>query len=241
LPDPVLGVVRYLALINGLIAVFNLIPAFPLDGGRVFRAALWHWKGDFRWATRIAARVGETFGFLMIAFGVVNILTGNFVGGMWWFLIGLFLRAAAGASHYQLLTRRIFEGEPVRRFMSVDPVAVAPEISIRRFVEDYVYEYHYDLFPVAERERLIGCVASRQVKAVPRDEWNRHTIAEIMEPCTRENMIDAETDAVKAISIMRQSGNSRLMVVENDRLVGIVALKDMLELFALKMDLEGPE
>jgi Zn-dependent protease/CBS domain-containing protein len=241
LPEPVLGVVEYLAFINLILASFNLVPAFPLDGGRAFRAALWYFKGDLRKATQTASRTGQGFGLLLMALGAVQVVVGNFIGGMWWFLIGLFVRTAASASYQQLLARRLFEGEPVRRFMTADPVAVTPWLSIHAFVEGYIYQYHYDLFPVIEDDRLIGCVGIREVKTVPREQWDLRRVADILLPCTPENTVGAETDAVKAMSIMRQSGNSRLMVVEGERLVGILALKDMLELFALKMDLEGPE
>lgn len=241
LPEPALGVVEYLAFINLILGSFNLVPAFPLDGGRAFRAALWYFKGDLRKATQTASRTGRGFGMLLMALGALNVVTGNFVGGMWWFLIGLFVHSAATASYQQLLVRRIFEGEPVRRFMTTDPVAVPPWISVRDFVENYVYQYHYDLFPVLDDERLVGCVGTRQVKTVRREEWDLCRIAAILTACGPENTIDSDTDAVKAMSIMRQTGNSRLMVVEGGRLVGIIALKDMLDFFALKMNLEGPE
>jgi len=241
LPVPILGVIEYLALVNVILGGFNLVPAFPLDGGRAFRAAMWYFKGDLRKATQSASRMGQGFGTLLMALGVLQVVLGNFVGGMWWFLIGLFLRTAAMASYQQLLTRRIFEGEPVRRFMSPDPVAVTPWLSIEAFVEGYVYDYHYDLFPVVEDHRLLGSAGIREVKMLPREEWARRRVADILAPCTAANTVGAETDAVKAMAIMRQSGNTRLMVVEDGRLVGMLVLKDMLELFALKMDLEGAE
>lgn len=237
-PDTVLGVTRYLAFINGLLAAFNVIPAFPLDGGRVLRAALWHWKANLRWATRIASKVGVTFAFLLIGLGVVNVLGGNVVGGVWWFLIGLFLRGAASASYYQLETRRAMEGEPVQRFMVADPVTVPPGISVRAFVDNYVYTSHHDLYPVADDTRLFGCVGIREVRQAARDKWDWITVDRIATPCSEENTIDAKTDAVKALSQMQRTGNSRLMVTENGQLVGIVTLKDMLKLLALKIDLE---
>jgi Zn-dependent protease/CBS domain-containing protein len=240
-PEAVLGVTRYLAFINGLLAAFNVIPAFPLDGGRVLRAALWYWKADLRWATRIASQVGVSFAYILIALGVLNVLGGNFVGGMWWFLIGLFLRGAASAGYYQLETRRAMEGEPVRRFMVADPVTVSPDISVRAFVDDYVYTSHHDLYPVSEGLRLLGCVGIREVREAPRDKWDWMTVGRIATPCSEDNTIDAGADAVKALSRMQRSGNSRLMVTENGQLVGIVTLKDMLKLLALKIDLEGVE
>lgn len=241
IPEAVLGVTRYLAFINGLLAAFNVIPAFPLDGGRVLRAALWYWKADLRRATRIASQVGVTFAFLLIALGVLNLLGGNVIGGMWWVLIGLFLRGAASAGYYQLETRRAMEGEPVRRFMVPNPVTVPPEISVRTFVDDYVYASHHDLYPVTDNSRLLGCVGIREVRAAPRDKWDWIDVGRIATPCSEENTIDANADAVQALSRMQRSGNSRLMVTENGRLVGIVTLKDMLKLLALKIDLEGVE
>lgn len=236
--EAILGVARYLAAINGLLALFNLVPAFPLDGGRVFRAALWHWTGDLRRATRIATRSGEFFGLGLILLGVFSILTGNFVGGMWWFLIGLFLRGAAGASYAQLVTRQAFEGEPVSRFMTRRPVAVPPWLPLRDLVEDYIYRYHFDLFPVVADARPLGLVGARQVKQVPQDEWPNRTVAEVLVPCAEDNTVTPATDAVKALAIMRRSGNSRLLVVDDGRLVGIISLKDLLAFLGLKIDLE---
>jgi len=240
LPVAVTGVLGYLAFINLLLGGFNLIPAFPMDGGRMLRAALWYWRGDLRQATRIASGAGKGFGMALMLLGLLNVVTGNFIGGMWWFLIGLFVRNAAEASYQQLIVRRLFEGEPVRRFMTHETVAVPPGLPLRSFVEDYVYEYHYDLFPVVSGQRLVGCVATRQLKTVQRQEWERLTVGDLMMPCTAENTVDPGMDAIEAMSLMRRSGVSRLIVAVGDRLVGIVVLKDMLELFSLKMDLEEP-
>ncbi len=240
LPVPFTGVLVYLSFVNLLLGGFNLIPAFPLDGGRMLRAALWYWRGDLRQATRIASGAGKGFGLLLMMLGALNIVTGNFIGGMWWFVIGLFVRGAAEASYQQLLAKRQFEGEPVRRFMTHDTVAVSPDLSLRSFVEDYVYEYHYDLFPVVAGQGLVGCVGARQVKTVPREDWERHSVGEIMSPCTEENTVDPGMDAIEAMALMRRTGASRLIVAVGDRLVGIVVLKDMLEFFSLKIDLEGP-
>jgi Zn-dependent protease len=240
-PVSVLGVSGYLAFINVVLAVFNLVPAFPLDGGRALRAALWFWKGDLRWATRFASRSGEVFGIVLICLGVLSVLTGDFIGGMWLSLIGLFLRGAASASYYQLMTRRVFEGEPVSRFMTLDPVTVPPWLSVERLVEDYIYGYHYDLFPVVEEGNLIGLVSTRQVREVPRPDWGVARVADILVPCGPDNTIGPRADAVKALSIMRRSGNSRLMVAEDGRLLGVIALKDLLAFLGLKMDLERLE
>jgi Zn-dependent protease/predicted transcriptional regulator len=237
--EPINGVVQYLAYINGLLAFFNLVPAFPLDGGRVLRSILWGLKKNLRWATRISSRIGSGFGILLILLGAFQFLRGNFIGGMWWFLIGMFLRGAAKTSYQQLLLRKALEGEIVQRFMKTDPVTVTPSRSVEQLVQDYIYKYHYKMFPIVEdRDRLVGCVTTKQVKEIPREEWRQRRVGEIATQCSAESAIDPGVDAMKALSIMNKTGNSRLMVTEGNRLVGVIALKDMLRFLALKVELE---
>jgi Zn-dependent protease/CBS domain-containing protein len=237
--EPINGVVQYLAFINGLLAGFNLIPAFPLDGGRVLRSILWGWKKSLRRATRISSKIGSGFGILLIVLGAFQFLKGNFIGGMWWFLIGMFLRGAAKTSYQQLLLRKALEGEPVKRFMKTDPITVAPSLSVERLVEDYIYKYHYKMFPVIEStDSLVGCVTTKQVKEIPREEWAQRRVGEIATQCSTENTINPQFDAMKALSIMSKTGTSRLMVTEGNRLVGVIALKDLLKFLSLKVELE---
>lgn len=238
-PVAAVGVIAYLSLINALLAAFNLLPAFPLDGGRVLRAALWKWKGDLRWATRVATRAGSGFSLGFMFLGVLTLLfRGDVIDGLWWFLIGLFLRRAGTASYEQVLLQQAFEGEPVRRFMTDNPITVPANISIAELVESYIYHYHYKLFPVTADGRLVGCITPREVKTVPREQWSRHTVGSVAQPCGPENAIAPETDAVQALATMRRTGRARLMVVADGRLVGVVTLKDLLEFFALKVELE---
>jgi len=239
LSEPINGVVGYLGWINGILAGFNLLPAFPLDGGRILRSILWSARNNLRWATYISSRIGSGFGIFFIVLGVIQIFQGNFVGGMWWFLIGMFLQSAAKMSYQQLLTRKALEGEPIRRFMKTDPVTVSPSVSLEHLVEDYVYKYHFKMFPVVEdSDRLLGCITTKQVKEIPREDWGRKTVGEFASQCSPENSIEPQADAMRALSIMNRTGNSRLMVVEKGRLVGIISLKDMLELLSLKVELE---
>jgi len=236
--EPVTGVFSYLWYINFLLAAFNLLPVFPLDGGRVFRSVLWSWKNNVRWATRIASRIGSGFGLLLIFLGVLSVIRGSFVSGIWWFLIGLFLRDASRMSYKSLLMRRALEGESVKCFMKSNPVTAPTSISIDKFVEDYIYKHHFKMFPIVDDGKLIGCISTREVKDIPQEEWSQHTVGEFSKPCSSINTIAPETDAMKALSIMHQTGKSRLMVVESNRLVGIVVLKDLLKFLSLKLDLE---
>jgi Zn-dependent protease/CBS domain-containing protein len=240
-PVPVIGVLSYLAVINLVLVAFNAVPAFPLDGGRVLRSALWRSRSNLRWATRVTSRIGAGFGLLLIALGVFSVLTGNFIGGMWWALIGLFVRGAAQSSYQQLLLRQVLEGEEVRRFMNDQPISVDRSLSVEELVEGYIYRYHHKLFPVVDRERLVGCITSRQVKQLPREEWNRQTVGAIAVPCNDDNTVAPDEDAMRALAKMSRSANSRLLVVEEDRLLGILALKDLLRFFSLKIELEDIE
>ncbi len=239
LPKAIPIVVSYLASINGLLVAFNLIPAFPLDGGRVLRAVLWSLKGSLKWATRITCAIGSAFGFLLIMLGVLSVVAGNFIGGMWWFLIGMFLRGAAQMSYQQLLVRRALEGEPVSRFMQPQVHTVPPNVSVEDFVDNYVYRYHHKMFPVADDGTLVGCMTTRKIRDLPQSEWSEHTVQEVAEVCSDENTIDADADATEALAKMSQNGHSRLIVVHNGELRGVIGLKDMMKFISLKVELEG--
>jgi Zn-dependent protease/predicted transcriptional regulator len=240
-PGQVMGVLYYLFYMNWVLAAFNLFPAFPLDGGRILRATLWKWKNNLKWATKKASAVGRGFGLFLILLGVVNLLLGNFIGGFWLFLIGMFLRGAAQASYRQLMVRRALEGTPVSSIMKKDPVTVPPSLTIDRLVEDYIYKFHFKMFPVADEGRLEGCITTRQVKEVPRDQWEHTTVGEVLAQCSSNNAVPPDYEALKALGLMNRTGNSRLLVVEEGRLLGIISNKDLLSHIAVKMDLEGEE
>ncbi len=239
-PVEIVGVIHYLSWINLVLAGFNLIPAFPLDGGRVLRALLWHWKHNLRQATQTASAIGTGFGLFLIVAAVLQLFAGNLISAVWWFLIGLFLRDASRDSYRQVMIREALQGEPVRRFMKTDLVTVQPDISIQELVDNYMYRHHYKMYPVVkDTDKLIGCVTASGVKAIPRDHWSEHRVEEILSPCGEQNTIGPDTDAVSALARMSKTGASRLMVVEEGHLEAIVTLKDLLRFLSLKMDLDG--
>jgi Zn-dependent protease/CBS domain-containing protein len=239
-PQPVSGVIAYLAWINWILAAFNLVPAFPLDGGRVLRSALWHFQGDLHRATRLASRIGSGFGILLILFAVYQLFYGYFVSAIWYFLIGMFIRGASRMSYEQLLLRDALQGQPIRNFMRPNPVTVPSGISIRKLVEDYFYRYHFRMFPVvADGDKLEGCVSAQDVKRIPREEWEQHHIEEIVRPPSNTNTIGPDADALNALAKMRESGASGLLVTDHEHLLAIISLKDLLKLLSTKLDLEG--
>ncbi len=240
-PVPVYGVMVYLAWLNFILAVFNLVPAFPLDGGRVLRSLLWYWKKDLRWATSVASKVGSGLGIVLIILGVISMFMGNIVGGLWWLMIGYFIRVAALRAYQQVLVRDIFHGEKVRNIMVKNPVVVPRSITLNEFIHDYVYKYQHQLYPVVSFGRLSGCVTVARAAAVPREEWPHQTVGSVAMNCDQETTISPDDSADHALAVMNRTGNSRLLVVEGDQLVGILVLKDMLKLLSLKIELKDDD
>ena len=234
------AVLFFLWTVNFILVLFNIVPAFPMDGGRVLRSALWAWKGNLRWATRVSSSFGSGFGILLMVLGVIEILMGGLMSGVWWLLIGWFIRNAARQSYQQLVMRESLEGEPVSKFMNTSPVTVDPSVTLDELVEGYVYRHGFAMFPVVQNGALLGCVHVQQVKHLPREEWPRRQVGEVMSACSLDNIVSPGTDAVQVLSQMRRTGQSRVMVVQDSRLVGVVTLKDLLKFLALKVELEDP-
>jgi Zn-dependent protease len=251
-PAPPLAVFHWLGVINLMLLAFNMIPGFPLDGGRVLRSILWGVSGNVRKATWWAALFGRVFAWVLMGWGVLTILTPFFVpdangsrgldlSGLWLVIIGSFVNNAAKGSYQQVVLRQALGGEPVRRFMNAQPIIVPPWTDLRHFIEDYVYRYHRKSFPVGAEGRLEGYVSTRMLAQYPREEWEGHTVADVMERDWKALSIAPGDDALKALSQMQRTGLSRLLVVEGENLVGIVSLKDLLRFLHLKLELEGEE
>jgi predicted transcriptional regulator len=153
----------------------------------------------------------------------------------------MFLRNASQMSYRQVLVRRALEGEHVNRFMKPDLITVGPSVTLSQLLNDYIYKYQYKMFPVVDGERLVGIVTLDQLRRVPREEWSKHTVAEIAGNCTDVNTIDPAADATQALEKMNKTGNTRLMVLDRGRLVGILALRDLLKFLSIKLDFEAAE
>ena len=201
---------------------------------------LWWFTGNMQRATLTAARVGSFFGMLFIVLGGYSALfAGNVVGGMWWVLIGLFLRGAAGAARVTEITRRYMQGEPVARFMVRDPIAVPTDLELQSVVDNYIYRHFHDVYPVTDNEGVaFGILHTKTVNRMAQQELSQTRVRDVMEPLGAENMIAPNFDAIRAINLMNRTGNARLLVVDHGHLVGIVTLRDMLRLLELKMDLD---
>jgi Zn-dependent protease len=180
-PDLLVGVVRYLAWINLALAVFNLLPGFPLDGGRVLRAWLWRRTGSLQRASRVATQAGKGLGAGLAVLGVLQIFSGALIGGVWLVLVGLFARGLAESSYQSLMLRQLLQEVSVGDVMVREPVTVRPDLPLDRLVEDYVLGRGFRGFPVVEEGRALGLVSVEQVKRVPPDERAGRRVADQME------------------------------------------------------------
>lgn len=240
-PIPALAVAAWLGWINLVLAGFNLIPAFPLDGGRVLRALLWRRSGDLRRATRTTSALGAGFGLVLVVFGVLSFVGGNVIGGVWMVILGLFLRGAASASYRQVVVRSALEDEPVARCMTHDPVTVPADTLVATFVEGWFHEHLHTAYPVMRDGAPAGLVQVGSVRGVPRDERAVRTVDEIAEPLSDANTIAPDATAIEALRRLQGSDASRLLVIEDGRLVGIVALKDLARFLERKSAFEDLE
>jgi Zn-dependent protease/CBS domain-containing protein len=236
---PTIAVIKYLALINIVLAIFNLIPAFPLDGGRIFRSLLWWIKKDSGWATRVASRVGSGFGMILIFLGIFSLITGNFITGVWFIILGLFLQRAAAMSRSQHYITHELRGEKVQKFMTKNPISIPSDISIQEFVDQYVYQTYHHLYPVTEKEILLGYVSLREVKLTPHENWKKVHVKEIMIPISQFKTVSPETSALEALDLLNQTEMPILLVVKGKRLIGILTAQDLFKLISIKLELEG--
>lgn len=238
-PDLANGIIGYLAFINVLLATFNLLPAFPLDGGRILRSVLWHRKGDLRHATRTATRIGSGFGVALILLGILNAFGGNLLGGMWYFLIGLFLRGAAKYSYRRLLLQSAFAEKRVDSLMNTETDAISPDLSLEVVVAEHLPRHKSRILPVVEDGQLVGCITLAQIKKIPREEWDERRAGELLQSCPENSVIDRETEVLQSLSHMKKTGINRLLVVDGRTLVGTIALADILGAFSVWLELEN--
>jgi Zn-dependent protease/predicted transcriptional regulator len=223
----VVGVASYLAFINVALALFNLLPGFPLDGGRLFRAVAWKYTGDLRKATRWATSGGKVLGYLLIALGLVNFFAGNLIGGLWLVFIGWFMRSAAEASYLQLLLRRSLEGVRVADTMTPDPYTVPAGISVEEFVDAHVFRGRHQAYPVLDEGRPVGIITLERVKQVPREEWPQRTVGQAMAPTDERAVVRPDETMDRVLDRLSESDTGRVLVARDGSLVGIITRADV--------------
>ena len=206
----VTGITGYLSFINAVVVLFNLIPAFPLDGGRVFRSLIWWSTNSLSYATKIATRLGGAFGFGFILFGILMIVFGDLIAGMWWMLIGFFLRQASISSREQFFVKSELQGEKVTTFMTKDPLSVPPNITVQEFINQYVYKTHHHLYPVVDNGNVLGYVSLKEVKRQMPSEWPKLTVEQIMVPLSKIETVNPDTSAFDALELIQKADTPTL-------------------------------
>jgi Zn-dependent protease/predicted transcriptional regulator len=227
----------WLARINVMVALFNLVPGFPLDGGRVLRALLWRQSGSYERATRTAAFTGQLIAAGMIAFGLVSTLGGNVLGGAWMMLIGWFLQSAAARTTEQANLRMFLRGVTVAQAMTRAYARVAGDVTLDALVRDEVLGAGQRCFLVTEDGRLRGLLTLHEVRAVPRDLWSRTRVADVMAPAEKLHTVADTDDLHDALQRMDDAGVAQLPVLSGDALAGLVGREEILHYIRVRSEL----
>src|SRR5215211_208632 len=227
LSTPLAGTLGYLAWTNLVLAAFNLAPGFPLDGGRLLRAAIWKATGNLARATRVASVAGQGVGWLLVDAGVAWLLAGDLAGGIWFAFIGWFLVQAARSSYQDLQLQQLLGGVEAEEVMAADLVRIPPELSLQEAVDAYFMRYDHSGFPVEEQGRTIGLLTLRGVRRVPREQWPTRRVRDHMVPLGDQVVVapDARMDGV--VGKLQDSEANRVLVVQDGEVVGIITPSDL--------------
>jgi Zn-dependent protease/CBS domain-containing protein len=227
LSTPLAGTLGYLAWTNLLLAGFNLVPGFPLDGGRLLRSAIWRATGSLQRATRIASVAGQAVGWLLVAVGVTSLLAGSLAGGIWFAFIGWFLVQAARSSYQELQLQQLLRGVEAEDVMAADLVRIPPDLSLQDAVDHYFMRYDHGAFPVEEQGRTVGLLTLRGVRRVPREQWPTRRVRDHMVPLGDQVQVapDARMDGV--VAKLQDGDAGRVLVVQDGEVVGIITASDL--------------
>ena len=237
--SPVTVIVGYLALVNLLLGIFNLLPGFPLDGGRVLRSIVWGVSGSLVKGTNVASIVGQLLAWVLIAWGVYQLFTGNLLGGIWTGLIGWFLNSGAEASRRQVVLRERFRRVPIAGLIRPDPPAIQPWLPVADLVYDYLVRRGLRALPVVDDGRVVGIVSISDVKEVPSDRWDNTPVAAIM---TREPLYAVSPSATlpDVLELLDQHDLNQVLVLQDGRLIGLLSRGDVLRYIQIREEL-GPQ
>jgi len=236
--DQALAVADLLAQVNLMLALFNLLPGFPLDGGRVFRAVVWWVTESFTRATAIAAKSGQAIGYAFILGGILIGFTANLFNGLWLAFIGWFLLTMAQESVLQVSLRSALKGLTAKDIMAVDCPVVSGRMSLAELVENYVLRTGQACFLVSEDNLVEGLVTLHQVKAVPREHWGATSVSRAMIPYAQLHVVDPDTPVLEVLESMDRADVRQVPVTKAGRLIGIVSRDHLLQIIRARMELE---
>jgi len=234
----VAAVARYLGLINLILALFNLVPAFPMDGGRLLRGALWGSMGKTR-ATQIASRAGTFFAFFLILLGVFSFLWGNPIGGVWYVLIGWFIKDASAASYQQVRLDEALRGLTVRDAMVEAIVTIPSSGSVAEAAREQFMRTGYGSYPVTRGEAVVGLLCLKDVLRLSAEERELTSVQGAMRPLTKSIVTDSDAPLPVAIANMAKAGIPRLLVMRGDRLMGLLTMSGVIRRLKVREDLGG--
>jgi Zn-dependent protease/CBS domain-containing protein len=237
LPSAVDGVAAWLGYINLALLVFNLIPALPLDGGRVLRAALWKSKGDLGWATRVGTDIGRVFAYLFIGLGLAMFIFQGSFSGAWLAFIGWFLLQAATAEARYIATEAALDGLRVRDLMTRDPVTVDSNLTVGQFMDEVARSRRFTTYPVVDGDRPIGLLPFGSVAALPRSEWDSRRVRDAMLPIDRVPQLTEDETAIEALTALSSPTSNRGLVVANEHLTGLLSITDLTRALELRRSL----
>jgi Zn-dependent protease/predicted transcriptional regulator len=230
----------YLTVINLVLGIFNLLPGYPLDGGRVLRSIIWKVTNNPKKATFIASTVGRIIGFLMIAVGIYFIFTNNFLNGIWLVFIGWFLQSSAYLSYRQLIFDSSIKGFKVKDMMNTNIVAIKRDATVGEIVSDYFMKYKFGIFPVLDNhdnKKLIGLISIHDIKSVPREQWDSTNAMDIAEEVKENETIDSEAEANEALRQMSKYNLNHLVILSDKKLKGMITKSDILQFIQLYTEL----
>jgi CBS domain-containing protein len=234
------SVIGYLGWINIMLAIFNMIPGFPLDGGRVLRSIIWGSSGSLVKATNAAALVGRLFGWAFIAYGLYQLLAGNWLGGIWIAFIGWFLSSAADASRREVTLREHLGGIKVKDVMNTQPGGIGPETTVEEVVDNIFRRLHGRAVPVCANDRLLGIVTIDDLKKVPREQWTTTPVERIM---TRAPLytVTPEDGVYNAFKMIAQHAINQVLVTQDSRCIGLLSRADIITHLQLSQELGVPK
>jgi Zn-dependent protease/predicted transcriptional regulator len=230
---PVASVLTWLGSINIVLGLFNLIPGFPLDGGRVLRAGLWHFTGNRRKASLWASYAGRAFALLLIGYGVFAVFAGGGLGALWYVLIGWFLYTAAHGSYGSVVAQEALQEVHVREVMRARPATVPGDATLAVLVQDYIMQSDERTVPVVDGDQLAGMVSLEDVRKVSREEWNTVFVADIMTPAEKLSTLRPEDNAVDAFQEIASRGIRQIPVVQGGHFEGVIRREDLMKWLSL--------
>jgi Zn-dependent protease/CBS domain-containing protein len=226
----------YLFQINLILATFNLIPGFPMDGGRVLRAVLWERSGDYLSATRKASRTGQFFGLFFIFLGLLSLFTG-YMGSLWFLLIGWFLYTAAQASYQQATTKGFLADSRVKDVMVDDIITVSLDLPLTEVINSYFLRHGYGGFPVTDGQKIVGLISLKEIKGVPEDKWNSTRVEEVMQKFDDSLTVSEEDEVSSVFEKMVRENKGRLLVIRDGRLRGLITRSGIARYLQIKGEL----